>query len=233
MISRTNRGIAPWTVVEGQDPNYRAVTVATILRDSLEREIEDRLNEEAMVAACAPSSDKAKSKAKGKSKSPGKLPKAKPKPADDTGYLAAKSITVLSSLDMSKRLVRDDYRAQLVDLQARLYRQHLQAKANGVSAILVFEGPDAAGKGGGAIRRINEALDARNYQVHGIAAPTRRGEVPSTTSGGFGAVFRRPGRSRSSTAPGTDGSLSSGSRTWLRKTSGGGLTGRSTTSRTN
>ena len=35
----------------------------------------------------------------------------------------------------------------------------------------MFEGPDAAGKGG-AIRRVNEALDARNYQVHGIAAPT-------------------------------------------------------------
>ena len=33
VITRTNRGIAPWTVVEGVDPNYRAVTVATILRD--------------------------------------------------------------------------------------------------------------------------------------------------------------------------------------------------------
>jgi len=179
VISRTNRGIAPWTVVEGQDPNYRAVTVATILRDSLEREVEDRLNEEVMAAACAPSANKAKPKGKGRSKATAKLPKAKlakakpakAKPAEDMGYAAAKSITVLSGLDMSKRLVRDDYRAQLVDLQARLYRQHLQAKANGVSTILLFEGPDAAGKGG-AIRRINEALDARNYQVHGIAAPT-------------------------------------------------------------
>ncbi|HYP88386.1 MAG TPA: polyphosphate kinase, partial [Polyangiaceae bacterium] len=39
------------------------------------------------------------------------------------------------------------------------------------SAILVFEGPDAAGKGG-AIRRITWALDARNYRVIPISAPT-------------------------------------------------------------
>src|SRR5207248_8899587 len=37
--------------------------------------------------------------------------------------------------------------------------------------ILVFEGPDAAGKGG-AIRRLTAALDARDYQVISVAAPT-------------------------------------------------------------
>ena len=37
--------------------------------------------------------------------------------------------------------------------------------------ILVFEGPDAAGKGG-AIRRLTVALDARDYQVISVAAPT-------------------------------------------------------------
>jgi polyphosphate kinase 2 (PPK2 family) len=37
--------------------------------------------------------------------------------------------------------------------------------------ILVFEGADAAGKGG-AIRRLTAALDARDYQVISVAAPT-------------------------------------------------------------
>lgn len=36
---------------------------------------------------------------------------------------------------------------------------------------LVFEGPDAAGKGG-AIRRVLSALDARQYRVVSVAAPT-------------------------------------------------------------
>jgi polyphosphate kinase 2 (PPK2 family) len=48
---------------------------------------------------------------------------------------------------------------------------HLQARRQGVATLLIFEGPDAAGKGG-AIRRINAALEARNYQVHGVAKPT-------------------------------------------------------------
>ncbi|MCY3018428.1 MAG: polyphosphate:AMP phosphotransferase, partial [Planctomycetota bacterium] len=39
------------------------------------------------------------------------------------------------------------------------------------SLLIVFEGPDAAGKGG-AIRRLTAAMDARNYQVISIAAPT-------------------------------------------------------------
>jgi polyphosphate kinase 2 (PPK2 family) len=72
---------------------------------------------------------------------------------------------------MSKRLDRASYDKELVEQQAQLHRLHLRAKARKVSSLLVFEGPDAAGKGG-AIRRINEALDARNYQVHGISAPT-------------------------------------------------------------
>jgi polyphosphate kinase 2 (PPK2 family) len=56
----------------------------------------------------------------------------------------------------------------------------LQGRLNGLarklyderrSLILVFEGPDAAGKGG-AIRRLTEAMDARQYRVTSIAAPT-------------------------------------------------------------
>ena len=43
--------------------------------------------------------------------------------------------------------------------------------ATDVSTILVFEGWDAAGKGG-AIRRVTAALDARDYHVIPIAAPT-------------------------------------------------------------
>ena len=55
------------------------------------------------------------------------------------------------------------YQGQLNDLQRRAARA-------AVSTVLVFEGADAAGKGG-AIRRITAALDARDYQVIPIAAP--------------------------------------------------------------
>jgi polyphosphate kinase 2 (PPK2 family) len=45
------------------------------------------------------------------------------------------------------------------------------AKEQGQSVILVFEGWDASGKGG-AVRRLTSALDAREFQVIPIAAPT-------------------------------------------------------------
>ena len=55
--------------------------------------------------------------------------------------------------------------------QGRLNGLQRRAAAQGVSTVFVFEGWDAAGKGG-AIRRVTGALDARNYQVIPIAAPT-------------------------------------------------------------
>ncbi|MCP4997274.1 MAG: polyphosphate:AMP phosphotransferase [Hyphomicrobiales bacterium] len=152
LVSRTNRGLAQWTIVEGTDPNYRAITVTSLVRDALIRRMD----------------------AKHGNGRDGKKPANGTAPLPDQktdGYSAAKSITVLSGLDMSRQLEKQPYKNQLVELQARLHRLHLQAKAQNVSSVLVFEGPDAAGKGG-AIRRINESLDARNYQVHGIAAPT-------------------------------------------------------------
>lgn len=163
LISRTNRGIAPWTVVEGSDANYRSVTVTNILRDAIER----RLKETRPADDEHPETPAAAKGSKSKKNRPASAP-ARP---DDDAYETAKSITVLTGLDMSQKLEKEAYKERLLDLQARLHRLHLIAKAKNRSSVLLFEGPDAAGKGG-AIRRINEALDARNYQVHGIAAPT-------------------------------------------------------------
>ena len=56
------------------------------------------------------------------------------------------------------------YQAQLGDLGHNAFDK-------GVSTVLVFEGPDASGKGG-AIRRTIWSLDARTSRVHQFAAPT-------------------------------------------------------------
>ncbi|MGD8581763.1 MAG: polyphosphate kinase, partial [Gammaproteobacteria bacterium] len=82
-----------------------------------------------------------------------------------------KTTTVLDVMDMSLSLPKKEYRQQLQSYQARLNQLHRNALKKGMSTILVFEGPDAAGKGG-AIRRVTAALDARHYQVFPIAAPT-------------------------------------------------------------
>ncbi len=80
--------------------------------------------------------------------------------------------TVLDTLDLDKTLSKKRYRSRLEQLQgefAMLVRDPKFKKER--SLVAVFEGADAAGKGG-AIRRAVAGLDARNYHIVAIAAPT-------------------------------------------------------------
>jgi polyphosphate kinase 2 (PPK2 family) len=78
---------------------------------------------------------------------------------------------VLSTLDGSLRLEKLEYRKLLATYQGQLNLLQRRAREQKVSTILVFEGWDAAGKGG-AIRRINAVLDSRAVEVISIAAPS-------------------------------------------------------------
>jgi len=157
-IMRTSTGTAPWTIVEGVDPAYRSLTVGTIIRDEIRRHLEEI--EKRNAAAAVLRQSRAEELAAG---------------ADEPeGEAAASRLpvkTVLSMLDMSLHLGKPDYKKKLRQWQAKLNLLHREALKQKVSTILVFEGADAAGKGG-AIRRVTAALDARHYQVIPIAAPT-------------------------------------------------------------
>src|SRR5450830_899318 len=79
--------------------------------------------------------------------------------------------TVLSALDLSLQLADKPYQRELARWQGRLAELMRDARFKGRSLVCAFEGADAAGKGG-AIRRIAGALDARQFQVIAVAAPT-------------------------------------------------------------
>ncbi len=64
-----------------------------------------------------------------------------------------------------------EYEARLKKLQLRMLRVQQGIWHQKQRAIIVFEGFDAAGKGG-AIRRLTELLDPRGFQVHPIGPPT-------------------------------------------------------------
>ncbi len=78
---------------------------------------------------------------------------------------------ILDSLDLGQALKRDDYRARLKEEQRRLTALTLSRKFEKRAVVAVFEGNDAAGKGGG-IRRVVQALDPRMTRVISIAAPS-------------------------------------------------------------
>lgn len=78
---------------------------------------------------------------------------------------------LLDCLDMSQSLEKDAYKSELAIEQARLAGLMNHKHMRRHSLVAVFEGNDAAGKGG-AIRRVTEALDPRIYRVVPVAAPS-------------------------------------------------------------
>lgn len=78
---------------------------------------------------------------------------------------------LLTELDLSQKLSKKLYADQLAHWQGKLSELVRDPRFKNRSLICVFEGSDAAGKGG-SIRRITAALDARDYQIVPIAAPT-------------------------------------------------------------
>lgn len=81
------------------------------------------------------------------------------------------SLDVLSALDLSQKLSRKDYETQLAKWQGRLAELVRRPAFRKRSLVVMFEGSDAAGKGG-SIRRLAAAVDARQCQIIPIAAPT-------------------------------------------------------------
>jgi len=81
------------------------------------------------------------------------------------------NVKLIRDLDLSRKLAPAEYPAALEEAQGKLARLTRHKRFVKRSLVLVFEGVDAAGKGG-AIRRVTGALDARQYLTVPIAAPT-------------------------------------------------------------
>ena len=81
------------------------------------------------------------------------------------------NLLILQTLDMSKKLKKADFESELEKYQGKLNLLTRHPDFKKLSVVVAFEGNDAAGKGG-SIRRIIQALDARQYRVIPVAAPT-------------------------------------------------------------
>ena len=149
-IRRTSTEQAPWQIVEGEDERYRSVAVGTALRDAIRRGLE----------RAHPRRRSVKTKNTHATRALG--------PALER---LERDFNVLDRLDMHQRFDPKHFDEALERQQGRLNLLQRKAQEQGISTIIVFEGWDAAGKGG-AIRRITGALDARDYQVIATSAPT-------------------------------------------------------------
>ncbi|MFT4588991.1 MAG: polyphosphate:AMP phosphotransferase [Candidatus Binatia bacterium] len=99
------------------------------------------------------------------------------KPATPTKVVAAPKSpdskkSVLAGIDLTQRIGGGAYKEKLAEYQSRLNELAWRARDKKVSCAAVFEGWDAAGKGG-AIRRVTRSMDPRLFHLYSFAAPTK------------------------------------------------------------
>jgi polyphosphate:AMP phosphotransferase len=141
VIRHTSTAEAPWIVIEGSDARYRSLTVGKVILEAMRKRLAE--------------SDKKK----------GPNVRAAPLlPSID-------KLNILETLDLAQKLEKKKFDKELEKYQGKLAKLTLDPRFKDITVIAVFEGNDAAGKGG-AIRRITSAVDSRQYQVIPIAAPT-------------------------------------------------------------
>ena len=81
------------------------------------------------------------------------------------------SILFNKTINLPKTIRYIDYEKQLKVLQTELIRQQTCIIDDNMRVIVIFEGRDAAGKGG-AIRRITERINPRHYRIVALPKPT-------------------------------------------------------------
>jgi len=115
---------------------------------------------------------------------------------------AAGSISPMSK-KRPRRVPRNLYEAELARLQIELARMQTWVRAEGARVVVLFEGRDAAGKGG-TIKRITEPLNPRFCRIAALPAP-KTARARSGTSSDTSRTCRPRARSSCSTAAGTTG----------------------------
>jgi len=94
-----------------------------------------------------------------------------PPPPKKAAKPVPKKRNIINTLDLAKALPKEEYQPQLDLYQGRIGRLSRKLRDAKRSVVMVFEGSDAAGKGG-SIRRAICSIDARFYRVIPISAPT-------------------------------------------------------------
>lgn len=185
LLRRSDYDFARWTMVNGEDKRTANLTVCNTLAKALER---------ALDAAADPAAEAAAQKAA--QNSAGMLQTADPRErsteesarvleasleaaAEQSALAPAHSrFTIaphpprIEEIDHTLSLTREEYVKALKKEQKRLGELELKMYRARIPLMLLYEGDDAAGKGGN-IKRVAQAIDARAYTVFPSPAPTK------------------------------------------------------------
>ena len=188
MLKRSNFKAAPWILLDASDLRRVNLSVAQTLVTALERELSRPKNGAALEA-------EAKAKENSAAAVAGSVSGDERERTDEenqllrlqaeheaaamsahaptmTRFIPSAHIPSLDEVDHSLALTHDEYKLQLKAEQERLRRIELEMYIRRVPMMIMYEGWDAAGKGG-SIKRVAQALDARSYTIFPSPAPTK------------------------------------------------------------
>ena len=183
LLRNTDFDFARWTMVNGEDKRSANIAIAKALVRALERALASGPDAAAEAAA-----------AKAAANSAGALDQADPRdrtPEETERVMAAaraqaaeqaeeaplhsrftivKNPPRLADIDHTLALTREEYQEALKREQKRFAELELKMYLARVPLMVLYEGDDAAGKGG-AIKRLSESFDPLGYRVNPVSAP--------------------------------------------------------------
>ncbi|MBN1411634.1 MAG: polyphosphate:AMP phosphotransferase [Spirochaetales bacterium] len=143
MIEHTDTENAPWTIVESTDKKFATIKIFKTLIGTLDAAILRRREEG------------------------GKADKKRP--CKDT-HDDRTGTSVLDKINPAQAIDDEEYKRQLKACQNRIRELEYVIYSRRIPVIILFEGWDAAGKGGN-IRRLTRKMDPRGYEVIPVSAP--------------------------------------------------------------
>ena len=186
-LEGSNFSFAPWTIVNGEDRRAANIQIAASLVDALERALAagpDKAAEAAKLKAAqnsARAAAVAEGGAEGGTADDAARAAAEAEAAEQSALAPRNSRYIIMAgypqIDHSKQKPRietaEEYRTLLKAEQARFNTLQKEMFRKRVPLMLMYEGWDAAGKGGN-IKRVAQAIDARSYNIFTSPAPSKQ-----------------------------------------------------------
>lgn len=143
-IENTNKEYARWNVISGYDIYSATISVYEIIINAMKSALSKKDAEKTTIPVNYKDSDK-------------RFPLIK--------------MPLLKDIDLNVSVDENKYKDKLKQLQSKLSKRQEFLFKNQIPMVLVFEGWDAAGKGG-SIKRVTSCLDPRDYTVIPISSPS-------------------------------------------------------------
>ncbi len=188
MVKRSNFKVAPWILLDAGDKRRVNLRVVQAIVDALEKELHKPKSAAAIEAENKAKENSAAATAGAvvgdeRQRTPEQNLLLRQQAERDaqaasahaplmTRFAVSEHIPSLDEVDHTLALSREDYKLQLKAEQERLRRIELEMYIRRVPMMIMYEGWDAAGKGG-SIKRVAQALDARSYTIFPSPAPTK------------------------------------------------------------